>query len=304
MADKKSFGSYELYTISSGELTAEVITLGAVVRSLKLGEQELVLGHTSPEDYLADPNYMGAVLGRYANRIGGACVEINGVKYELDANENGNTLHGGFVPTSKMEWTVDDCSDSSVKLSLTLTDGQAGFPGNITMSVTYTVSGKTLEVKFEGLSDKDTFYSPTCHPYFNFGGTPDVRRAKLQVNAKNRVEPGPGLIPTGAVIPADGVFDFKTMRTVTQNYDDCFVLSGTDACTLEMNGIVMKLKTDFPAVQIYTGEFIGGKYKPNNGLAVEPEFFPDSPNHPNFPSTLLRAGEHFVKTAEYSFEKI
>ena len=117
------------------------------------------------------------------------------------------------------------------------------------------------------------------------------------------MEPGEGLIPTGRLLPAEGDFDFRSLRRIGRDYDHAFVLSGEQACTLRAGGLQLELRTDFPALQVYTGAFLPPPHAPRQGLALEPEFFPDSPNHPDFPSIVLRAGEHFRRWAEYRFEE-
>ena len=168
------------------------------------------------------------------------------------------------------------------------------------MTFTYSVVGSALRVDFGGETDRTTVYAPTVHPYFNLGGE-SVLDAKLWVNAAGHLEVNDELIPSGKVLPCDGKFDFSEMREVREDLDDCFVISGEHACTLQMSGGTMEVFTDFPAIQIYTGAKLHAPYKPNQGIAIEPEFYPDSPNHPNFPSTVLHPGEKFAKYVEYRF---
>ena len=137
--------------------------------------------------------------------------------------------------------------------------------------------------------------------YFDLSGKGRVLENNLWLNAERYVEPGEGLIPTGRLLPAEGDFDFRSLRRIGRDYDHAFVLSGEQACTLQAGGRQMDLYTDFPALQVYTGDFLHPPHGPNQGLALEPEFFPDSPNHPGFSDITLRAGQRFRRWAEYRF---
>ena len=240
-------------------------------------------------------------VGRYANRIGGAAFTLEGRRYELPPNEHLNQLHGGPNSVDKRVWDAEILSDSAVRFSIVSPDGDNGYPGTLKMTFTYSVVGSALRVDFGGETDRTTVYAPTVHPYFNLGGEESVLDAKLWVNAAGHLEVNDELIPSGKVLPCDGKFDFSEMREVREDLDDCFVISGEHACTLQMSGGTMEVFTDFPAIQIYTGAKLHAPYKPNQGIAIEPEFYPDSPNHPNFPSTVLHPGEKFAKYVEYRF---
>jgi aldose 1-epimerase len=168
------------------------------------------------------------------------------------------------------------------------------------MSVTYSLKGSALRVDFGGETDQTTVFAPTVHPYFTLGGE-SVLQAKMQVNASGHLEVDSELIPSGVILPCEGKFDFAELREIRENLDDCFVISSEHACTVEYEGSRMEVWTDFPAIQVYTGAKLPAPYHANQGIAIEPEFYPDSPNHPNFPWTVLNPGDSFAKYVEYRF---
>ena len=300
MITKDLFGPYDRYTLSNEELEVSVITLGATIISLKHKGQERAVCYDNPSDALAGHGFLCKAVGRYANRIGGAAFTLNGKRYELPANEHANQLHGGPNSVDKRVWKVEILEGEALCFSITMPDGDNGYPGNLTMSVTYSLKGSALRVDFGGETDQTTVFAPTVHPYFTLGGA-SCLQAKMQVNASGHLEVNEELIPSGVVLPCEGKFDFSTLREVRENLDDCFVLSSEHACTVEQNGNRMEVWTDFPALQIYTGAKLHAPYQANQGIAIEPEFYPDSPNHPEFPSTVLNPGDRFCKYVEYRF---
>lgn len=305
MISQERFDGYEQYVIASERLRVAVMGLGATVTSLRFEGRELTLGYGSAGEYLRGESYIGAVVGRYANRIGGARFSIGGREYRLTANENGNQLHGGPEAFDKRVWRgeVND-SENAVRFTLDSPDGENGYPGNLRAAVTYSVEGARLRLDFEGESDADTVFGPTAHMYFNLGGGDNILDTALRINASGWVEADGELIPTGRILPAEGEFDFRAPRAIGRDYDHCFLLDGRDACAAEAGGLRLALRTDYPALQLYTGSALAGAHRKNQGFAIEPEFVPDSPNRPEFPSPLLRRGEVFHRFAEYTFTKL
>ncbi len=303
MIQKEPFGEYTLFTLSSGELTLSVSTLGATVQRLRYKGRDCVLGYDSPEEYLAGSAYLGATVGRVGNRIGGSAFTLDGLRYALTPNEGENQLHGGPDSFDRRRWEAEILGENALRLTLLSPDGDNGYPGTLRAAVTYRVTGGTLRIEFEGESDRDTIFAPTNHMYFDLSGKGQVLENNLWLNAARYVEPGEGLIPTGRLLPAEGDFDFRSPRRIGRDYDHAFVLSGEHACTLRAGGLQLELWTDFPALQVYTGAFLPPPHAPRQGLALEPEFFPDSPNHPGFSDITLRAGEPFRRWAEYRFEE-
>ena len=303
MIKELPFGDCRLFVLSNDELELRVTDLGATVVSLRYKGREMVLGYDSPQLYREKGAYLGAAIGRYANRIGGAAFTLNGRRYELPANEGKNQLHGGPKSFEQRLWEAEPQQDGSLLFSLFSPDGDNGYPGNLRAALRYSLSGAALRLDFEADSDADTVYAPTSHMYFDLSGRGAVLDARLFVNADAYLEVDEGLIPTGRLLPTAGDFDLNSLRRVERDYDHCFVLRGTHACTMADGGVRLDVFTDLPAVQIYTGAFLPPPHAANGGLAIEPEFFPDSPNRPAFPSTLLRAGEHFHRWATYRFSE-
>ncbi len=301
MVTKSLFGPYDKYTLSNDVLEVSVTTLGATVVSLKYLGVERAVCYSDAEQALAGHGFLCKSVGRYANRIGGAAFTLEGKRYELPANENANQLHGGPNSYDKRVWNAEILGDESVKFSIFSPDGDNGYPGNLTMEVTFSLAGSTLRIDFGGETDGTTVFAPTVHPYFNLGGMDSVLDASLEIRAAGHLDVDAELIPTGKILPCEGRFDFSSSRVIGTNFDDCFVTPEEYACTLTMGDSRMDVYTDFPAIQVYTGAKLPPPYKANQGIAIEPEFYPDSPNHPDFPSTVLRPGEKFAKYVEYRF---
>lgn len=301
--NKERYGEYEKYTFGSDILRVSVITLGATVESLEYKGRETVLRYDDAQGYENGTAYICAIIGRYANRIGGARFTLNGREYILPANEGENQLHGGKPSFESRAWAAEVLSDNSVRFTLHSPAGENGFPGNLTASVTYTVLGDTLRLDFGGVSDADTVYAPTSHMYFALGKG-SALDYDMRLSASGHLEVDAGLIPTGRVLPCEGDFDFAAPRRIARDFDDAFVLNNTHACTVSHDGICLDVYTDFPALQVYTASAISAPHSKNCGLALEPEAYPDSPNKPHFPSVVLRAGEEYHRYAEYKFSDV
>ena len=303
MVREKTFGEYRAAEIEDGAITLCVTALGATIRSLIFAGEERVLGFQTPEEYLNSPCYVGGIVGRFAGRIAHSVATIDDKKVFLIPSENEHHLHGGQFAFDKRKWDMETVSDKSVKFTLFSQDLDNGYPGNLTARVTYTVSGNELQIDFEGESDADTIYSPTSHMYFKPGITNNALDVQMRIAADQYLASDEEGIPTGIEACTDR-YDFKTMRPIGQNVDNCFVLNGTHALCARTDTMQLDLYTDYPGLTLYTGEFLTVPFKPNEGFAVEPEFFPDSPNHPEFPSPVLRAHETFHKYARYVFTQL
>ena len=301
MVIKDTSGKYDKYVISSDKMQVSVITLGAAVTDIFFKGKHCTLGFDSTEKYDDNPGFVGLVVGRYANRIGGAKFTLDGKEYALVPNEGRNQLHGGPDSWVKKVWQAEIIADDAVRFSICAPDGENGFPGNMKASVTYTLKGSALRLNFEGETDAATVFAPTTHMYFNPAGG-SVLESSMKINASNWLQVDDELIPTGKLMPCEGEFDFRSMRRIGRDFDHCFVLDSQDACEAECGDVKISLKTDFPAMQFYTGTHLGEPFGPNGGFAIEPEFYPDSPNHPEWPSPVLRLGEKFKGFAEYIFE--
>ena len=309
-------------TLRDGAFSCEIITYGGAVRSLVVPDRngdpvDVVLGFDTLEDYMAQDKYMGALVGRYANRIGGAKFTLNGVEYKLAANDGKNSLHGGNVGFDKQVWTVEELTDNSATLSLTSPDGQEGYPGTLTVRVTYTLKDDGLFIGYWAKCDKDTVVNLTNHSYFNLSGhdSGSVEGQYIWLNA-SRYTPAVPVQPIGACLDED--FDQLTMAG---GYDHNWVIDGWDGTgcrdTLRQAAwawspdtcIVMECFTTMPGVQFYAGNFLdgcpagkgGAPYGKRHGFCLETQFYPDSPNQPEFPSCVLRAGEEYRGTTVYRF---
>ena len=276
----------QTYTIKNNLIEFTCMDYGAAMISLKFKGREMILSHKDLDEYIHDPSYRGKSVGRYANRIGGARFTLNGKEYILDKNEGENQLHGGTDAFSDRVWQTEAGSDR-IKFTVRSSDGENGYPGNVEASVTFTLKNNALHIDFEGETDADTYFAPTIHPYFISDN------AKMEINAKKRVEVKNNLIPTGNLLKCEGKYDYSSMKEISGDLDDAFCINNDYAMTYESGGITMEVWTDFPAVQIYSGN--------PEGVAIEPEFYPDSPNHKNFPDTTLHPGEKFYKYCEYKF---
>ena len=304
MVTKTRFGDYDLYTISDKKLSVAVSTLGATIINLKFLGKEMVLCYDTPEEYIPGRFSMNVTVGRYANRIGGSAFTLNGKEYKLAPNEGKNMLHGGPDAFQSRVWDAEIIGES-VRFSIFSPDGDNGFPGNLTMTATFSIEkGNTLQVVFEGQSDADTVFSPTIHPYFSFGGNGSALDATLYLNGSEHVEVDDELIPTGKLLPCEGKYDFSSTRVIGEHFDDAFVLKDDYALTISRGDVEMEVWTDLPAVQIYTGTGLDEPFVPYQGIAIEAEFYPDSPNHPNFPDTTLRKGDTCRKYVQYKFYEI
>lgn len=291
------------FTIENGDLSLTVSEYGATAMSLTRDGTELLLGFDSIRGYEKSDAFVGGIVGRWANRIGGAAFELNGRRFELCANEGENCLHGGNdgKAWNKRLWSGKADGDVSVCFTLNSPDGDNGFPGALTACVEYTLMPDRVRIDFSGVSDADTYFCPTSHIYFSLGEK-NILGAEMQINATGHLEVDSALIPTGRILPMEGDFDFTSPRRIERDYDDCFVLDGAHACTVQTDEITLKVFTNYPALQFYTGTYLDCGIAPNAGFAVEPQFFPDTPNRPEFPDALLKAGEKFTKYVEFVFE--
>ena len=304
MLTKTDTGAYALFTLENERLRVCVSELGATITALYYDGKNRVLGYDSVETYLEKGDFLGATLGRYANRIGGAAFTLDGVRYALDANERGNHLHGGGIdPWHKRRWE-GECLDEAVCFTLRSPAGDNGFPGNLTARVTYRLDGEALRMEYTAETDAPTLFAPTNHSYFDLSGERDCLKATLRVNASRYLTVNEQLLPL-TVAEVDGTrFDYREARPIGENLDHCFVLDEETACELTDGGVRLTVSTDLPALQVYTGSGLHAPFAANSGVAMEPEFYPDCPNRPDFPSCVLRPGERFSKYIEYRFSEV
>ena len=317
------------HTLSSGNTTATIIDYGARLASLTFKGVECVCGFSDMAGYLADKDYHGAIVGRYANRIAKGKFTLGGTEYTLALNEKDRChLHGGTVGYSSRLWTPTSFTENSVTLSLFSPDGDEGYPGNLYITVTYTLKDDALTIDYTAKTDADTVINLTNHAYFNIGGVgkESVRDQTLTLYADAIAEVDEILIPSGKLLPtAGGAFDFTTAKTIGKDieaddtqikmgggYDHGFRLTQNSPCAIlhsNTSNITMEIDTTEGGIQIYTGNFMTadnpffGKYPQtaNGAVALECNKLPDSPNRPEFPSCVLKAGDTYTQTTTYRF---
>lgn len=321
------------FTLRRGGLEAEVITYGAALRALRVPDRngvpvDVVLGYDAVEGYEVNDGYLGAVVGRYANRIANASCLIDGRRTALVPNEDGKQLHGGPEGFSTQVFTAEAAGEDSVTLTYVSPGGQGGFPGQLTLRVTYTLTEDALRLRYEAVSTETTHCNITNHAYFNLNGGGDAMDHVLWLASGAYTPVGPDSIPLAMARPVAGTpFDFSVPKPLSRDigaddgqlhnvggYDHNFVLSPAQGLRLaarltgDRSGIVMEAWTEKPGIQLYSGNFLnasGGKggvdYRPRMGVCLETQFFPDSPNHPEWGDVLLRPGRRYDYTTEYRF---
>ncbi|MGB2864409.1 MAG: aldose epimerase family protein [Sedimentisphaerales bacterium] len=335
-ANKESFGKtpdgkqVDLYILTNTSgIRARITSFGAILVSLEVPDRDgnladITLGFDKLDGYLGEHPYFGAIVGRYANRIGKAAFKLDGVEYKLAANNDVNHLHGGIKGFDKVVWRLEDlgveAEGAMVKMSYISEDGEEGYPGNLACSVTYTLTeDDKLQISYEAETDKKTVLNLTNHSYFNLAGqgTGDILSHELMLNADKYTVVDEGLIPTGENRNVKGTpMDFTTPMTIGSRigqveggYDHNYVLNsggGTLALAAKVyeptSGRIMEIHTDQPGVQFYTGNFLDGSvtgkagkvYQKNYGFCLETQHFPDSPNKPDFPTVVLFPGQKYT----------
>jgi aldose 1-epimerase len=336
---KKHFGQMPdgaevyLYTLTNDlGFEVSIINYGGAITSLKVPDRagvpgDIVLGFESLDDYVTNPRYFGALIGRHANRIALGKFSLNGVEYQLDQNNGVNHLHGGFNGFDKRVWnaTEDQRSDSAVlHLEYVSKDGEEKYPGTVSAVVSYSLFHDELRIDYGATTDTDTIVNLTNHSYFNLKGEGTILDHELKLNADSFTPVSKDLIPTGEIKSVEVTpMDFRQgkkigaeISVVTGGYDHNFVLNEHDGSLRsaghlreESTGRVLEILTTQPGIQFYSGNFLDGSlvgkngmvYHKYTGLCLEPQHFPDAPNHPNFPSTVLRAGKEYKQTTVFKF---
>ncbi|MEU1044513.1 aldose epimerase family protein [Streptomyces sp. NPDC005897] len=304
------------WTLERAGVRVRVLSYGGIVQSAEVPDRDgnsadVVLGFADLDGYVTHPEpYFGALVGRYANRIAGGRFALDGRTYALAPNEGPNVLHGGARGFDKRVWDVAAVADG-VRLSRVSPHGEEGFPGRLEMSATYTlVESGALRIVYEAVTDAPTVLNPTNHSYFNLGGSGHAGGHELRLAASRITPVDAALIPTGGLDDvADTRFDFRRARKIGSGYDHNFVLDkGVTAAAEEVaelydpaSGRVLTVATTEPGLQLYTGDHLGEPFAPGDGVALETQHFPDSPNRPGFPSTVLRPGEVFRSETVYGF---
>jgi aldose 1-epimerase len=333
----------DLYTLRNSKgFEAMITNYGGFIVSLKAPDKngklaDVVLGHDSLEGYLKQPGFMGCITGRYANRIAKGEFKLGGKTYTLAKNNGPNSLHGGRVGFDKRVWTAKDVQGpdaSGVQLSYTSKDGEEGYPGNLSVTVTYWLTNNNeLKIEYAATTDKETVLNLTNHSYFNLAGAGngDILSHVLTLNADRFTPVDETLIPTGELRSVKGTpLDFTTATPIGariddqkeqqmvygKGYDHNFVVNGNPGelrlaarVSEPTSGRVLEVLTTEPGVQLYTGNFLDGSikgkedkaYQRRYGFCLETQHFPDSPNKPQFPTTVLKPGEQFKSTTVFKF---
>jgi len=325
----------KIYTISNTRgMTAKFCDNGARLMSLLVRDKngqmtDVVAGFDDPADYdKATEPYFGATIGRYGNRIAKGKFVLNGQAYQLNINNGPNTLHGGKTGFQYQKWDLKKTSDSTLSSALVSPDGDNGFPGNLKVNVVYTVSSNNeLRMEYGATTDKTTIVSLTNHAFFNLNGSGSILGHSLMINANQYAPVDSTLIPTGELTDVKGSpFDFRISKKIGEQinadneqlkfgkgYDHNFVLNNSATMPAavaysDQSCIEMRIYTTEPGLQFYSGNFMQGKNKLRNGpdnfrtaFCLETQHFPDSPNQPGFPSTVLRPGETYHSKSVYAF---
>ncbi len=317
-------------TLKNGDVCAEIITFGATIKSFIIDNIDIALGFDTLAEYEINPPYIGATIGRYGNRIADGKFSLNGKDYQLPINNGPNSLHGGLIGFSHKVWDVVETTENSVMLSLFSPDGEEGYPGNLTVKVAFTLTETgCLKIDYTATTDQDTIINLTNHSYFNLDGSETILDHQLKLASDTFVPVDKESIPTGEIRSVSGTpFDFTTAKKIGQDinddceqlvnargYDHTFTVAGDinvpfAEARSEKNGLKLTAFTTEPGVQLYTANWLGGlagkngtSYADQSGFCLETQHYPDSPNQPDFPSTVLKAGEVFQSTTIYQLTR-
>ena len=320
--DKLNGEEVYLYTVKGGKIEADICDLGARINAIRVNGIDVVLGFNKVEDYFKKCSSAGATIGRVANRIANGRFTLNGKEYQLNVNNGENHLHGGNVGFDKRIFTVTEEADDSVTMEYFSCDGEENYPGNLKLTVKFTVVDDALLMEYGAVCDKDTLWNPTNHAYFNLDGegNGDCLGNMLQLNADYYTPVDGRLIPTGEkTAVTNTVFDFKALRKIgekigceelkaTLGYDHNYLLNGERAAHAEgkKTGIKMDVYTDLPCLQFYGGGHMNnvtgksGVYNQYAGFCLEPQYCPNAINTDGFDKPILKKDEvkkHYIKFA-------
>lgn len=274
--------------------------------------RELILSYPAPATYRQDPYYLGAVVGPYANRICGGRFMLDQHTYQLEQNEGQHHLHGGRTGLHRLHWQVQEHSADTLVLMTEVPDGQAGYPGPMMFRVRYQLNAPApaqteLQVTLEASCSRASLIGPTLHPYFNLSGTADlVDNHRLQLAAAHYAVTDSCQIPTGELRKVQGTaFDFQQPRLLADTrLDHNFVVHGhlqqaAAVLTSPDGALSLSVSSDYPGLQVYTGDHLNNPFSPRQGICLEPQFFPDSPNQKGFPFHFTKPGQPFVAKIRY-----
>jgi len=307
-----------------------IIPYGGIIKEINVPDrngkiENIVLNYKKSEEYLDDNFFIGALIGRYANRIENGAFSLGNENFQLDKNEGNNHLHGGKKGFNKNFWKVvgyDSVNEKFIKLSYYSEHLECGYPGNLNCDVKYSITDKNeFTIEFMAISDKDTIFNPTSHSYFNLNPSKmSILDHELKINAKKYIPVNKKSLPKNDLKGVvDTAFDFNKSKKIkvdinknddqilnSKGYDHCFILDKNKtkiAAELSENitGRKLIIKTDQPGLQLYTGNHLEGKFKKNQGLCLETQNFPNAPNIKSFPSSVLKANRNYYSKTSYHF---
>ena len=308
-----------------------ILSYGGIIKEIntpnKNGDIEnIVLNNKSNQEYLTDSFFMGAVIGRYANRIAKGTLNLDKNIFHLDKNEGENHLHGGYNGFHKKHWELIeyDKKQKFVILSINTLDLESGYPGNLNCNVKYSLNNQNeFKIEFFAKSDKDTIFNPTSHSYFNLNPAKNsILEHKLKINSNNYIPINNECLPNGLIESVINTpFDFTKFKKIDKEinndfeqlkigkgYDHCFVLNKNSSKAAELSseasGRKLIISTNQPGIQFYSGNHLSGFFNKNQGLCLETQHFPDSPNNDNFPTTKLIANKEYYSETIYFFDVI
>ncbi|HMQ37264.1 MAG TPA: aldose epimerase family protein [Micropruina sp.] len=319
---RKDFGrigdtAVERVRLESGGVIVDLLTIGAAVHRVIVDGRDIVLAHPDAAGYADSMYCLGLTIGRFANRIGGGRFTLDGTEYRLATNEGGNTLHGGPDGFARRLWEITDLAPGTVEFSLTSPDGDQGFPGEVAVRVRYTLAADQLRMDYAATSTAPTPINLTNHAYLNPAGAASgsADGLGLTVHADRVLEVDDHLVPTGRLLDA-GAHDLRQPRRVADAapLDTCFVVDGEPGtlrphATLAASDLAIDVLSDQPAVQVFTADMMDGvpgltgAYGPRAGVALETQSFPDAPNRPGFPDSILRPGRTHTTTTIWRFRR-
>ena len=321
----------EYKLINNNGISVMILSYGGIIKEIntpnKNGDIEnIVLNHKSNQEYLTDLFFMGAVIGRYANRIAKGTLTLDKNIFHLDKNEGENHLHGGYNGFHKKHWELIeyDKKQKFVILSISSSDLESGYPGNLNCNVKYSLNNQNeFKIEFFAKSDKDTIFNPTSHSYFNLNPAKNsILEHKLKINSNNYIPINNECLPNGSIESVINTpFDFTKFKKIDKEinndfeqlkigkgYDHCFVLNKNSSKAAELSseasGRKLIISTNQPGIQFYSGNHLSGFFNKNQGLCLETQHFPDSPNNDNFPTTKLIANEKYYSETTYLFDII
>lgn len=314
----------QVIQLSDGQnLTAEILPFGAIIKSIKFKKHEMTLSVDDPQYYLENPFYLGATVGRYANRIAGGRFSLSGTEYQLDTNNGPNSLHGGVKGFNKVLWQVSKQTESEVELYYCSPDGEQGFPGELQVWQTISAKNGELTLHFKAITNKETLVNFTNHCYFNLDGSESINEHLVQINTDRYLPIDTTSIPLNEPALATGTcFDFTKPAQVGEplsavhpqleagnGFDHCYIFNDDSSLktmatlTSPHTNVSLTLKSTQPGMQLYTANFVGAPFKARQALCFEAQNWPDAPNRTNFPKANLLPGEDYEQVIIYSFSE-